>query len=133
MPVNFESHSDENYFLSIWTGKVTDTELVESYKRFFNSLEWIPGMNELADLSNLDLSEVTQEGLRDLAEFAKELYERNNMKDTITAAYCPHDLQFGMLRVYEALAEESPEAVKVFRDFDKAKEWLLSNQVLLSV
>ncbi|WP_136805589.1 hypothetical protein [Desulfosediminicola flagellatus] len=124
MPIEFKSHKSENYFLSKWSGKIYDSDMIEGYKSFFESDDWVPGMWELADLSEVDFTSISPEGLINFNQFTKSWYKANNIRKTQTAAYCPDDLQYGIVKTYETLSKDSPEIVRVFRDLNEAKNWI---------
>lgn len=63
MPISFTINHEQGYFISKYVGKLTDDELVESYKNFSEGDDWIPGLNELADLSEMDATIVTTDGI----------------------------------------------------------------------
>lgn len=128
MPIEFRAFKRENYYSSIWSGKVTDSEAIKIFKKFYSSPEWLPSMHELADLSQFDFSGISSKGLINMAKANQIMLEERNVTNIKTAVYSPRDLQFGMARVYEVWSEESPEYVKVFRDFNEAKSWLLNNE-----
>ena len=82
-------------------------------------------MDELVDLSDADMSQVTPEGLAGLADEIIQVFEEYNVTTYKTAVFSPHDLPFGFARLYEAYTFESPETVQVFRERDEALNWLL--------
>lgn len=125
MPIKITVYADEGYYLSRYIGTITDKEMQDVYSRFYTSAEWVPGMNELADISEADISEITSAGLEKLAKIVQEIFKQHHFHMKV-AVYAPHDLGFGMARVYSVHAE-SFESHKVFRNFDEAKAWLLDN------
>jgi hypothetical protein len=40
------------------------------------------------------------------------------------AVYSPHDLPFGLARMYEGMSDESIQKLYVFRERDEAEKWL---------
>ena len=128
MPIEFQVFKKENYFISTWTGKVTDNEALKIFKAFYTSPEWEPHMSELADISQLHFSGISSKGLMRMANFVKKKLVEHNVTNVISAIYCPHDLQFGIARAYQMWSDESPESIQVFRDFNEAKNWILSTE-----
>ena len=47
-------------------------------------------------------------------------------RSQVSAVVCPHDLTFGIGRMFESLAEADGRRVRVFRDQDDALSWLKS-------
>ncbi len=123
MTIHFAVNPSDTYFVSTLTGKVRDTDLVEAYRDFLDSGPWHAGLMELVDLEGADLSEVTADGLRKLTEVMTSSLDAENAT-VATAIYAPHDLPFGLARMYQAFADESPESVRVFRDLDEARTWI---------
>ena len=124
MSITFTVNHKDNYFVSSFKGIVTDDELLNSFKSFYESELWTPGMNELTDLSEGDASQISTDGLRRFAIFTEQVFIKNEVKLSKTAVYAPKDLAFGLSRMYEIMIDESPENFYVFKDIDKAKRWL---------
>ena len=123
MPVSFSVDQNEGYFTSHYTGTIHDPDLHLAWKQFLDGDQWVPGLNELADLSESDLSKVSTGAIKQLALYVKHTYESRGIK-TRVAIYAPADLPFGLARVYDTWATDSPETIRVFRDREKAVEWL---------
>ena len=123
MAIHFTAFPDENYFLSRYTAAVTDSELLERYRNFLESDDWQAGMNELVDVQDADVSRLSARGLRQLQDFA-ESFLGQQAATMRTAVYAPHDLPFGLARMYAAMAENSPELIAIFRDREAAWLWL---------
>lgn len=127
MAIHFTVFPDENYFLSRYVGAVTDSELLDSYRAFLEGeLEgehWQPGMNELVDAQHADFTQLSSRGLRQLQDFAESFLDQQGASMR-TAVFAPHDLPYGLARVYAAMAESSPELISIFRDLDNARLWL---------
>ena len=112
------------YFISKYEGTISDEEVLNAYNDFFQGKEWRPGLNELADLSDANVSLITNQGISRLVELNKRVFKAHNIDSVKTAVYAPEDLPFGLARMYSILAEDSPENIDVFRDFFEAKSWI---------
>lgn len=123
MAIDFTTFPDENYFLTTFSGTVTDAELLSRYQAFMHSEQWQPGMNELVDVAQGELTQLSSAGLRQLQEFT-EGFLGEQATAMRTAVYAPDDLPYGLARVYSALAETSPELISIFRDREEARLWL---------
>ena len=64
------------------------------------------------------------DSLQRLAEFKNEHYLKQGVRHVKIAIYAPGDLAFGIARMYDALAHQSPEEVRAFRDVRAAIRWL---------
>jgi hypothetical protein len=83
-----------------------------------------PDKAVLWDLRQMDFHDVSSDELRAFMINAKEISAmRSGEKSAIVA---PHDLQFGMMRMFEALAETARIEISfgVFRTIAEAKQWL---------
>ena len=127
MPIKFTIVKESNYFIAKWEGKINDAEIMEAYREFFEDDEWTPGMNELADFSQSNLTDVKSHSFDRLGQYIHRTYKKNNVADMKCASYAPEDLAFGLLRLYELITDDdSPETTKVFKNIDEAEQWLTS-------
>ena len=65
---------------------------------------------------------LSPEHVRDLSMLANG----QSFRSQVSAVVCPHDLTFGIGRMFESLAEADGRKVRVFRDQDEALAWLRS-------
>ncbi|HTM44316.1 MAG TPA: hypothetical protein VL137_05145 [Polyangiaceae bacterium] len=121
MPLCIEIHKAEGFLTCRYIGDVTDGELYDSWKAAYESPDWVPGMPELADLSELGHASVTLAGLQRLAEFCRATYERHGVSKVKVIVYAPQPAGYGIVRMYQAFSELSPEEVIVTKDLDQAK------------
>jgi hypothetical protein len=128
MSITFTIYTDKGYFLSKYEDRVSDDELLHAYQEFYSGDKWQPKLNELVDVSDVDVGKITANGLRRVAEYTKSVLREHGLNAVKLAIYAPHDLPFGLARMYEAFTEESPESVHVFRDLVAAKRWLESEE-----
>ncbi len=128
MPIFFTIETEANYFLSRYVGKLSDTDLVHYYsKDFFGCGKWVPGANELVDLSQADLGQITAQGVEELITYRLSVFKASPIKAPVkVAVYATRDLGFGLARMYEALTDTSLEELMVFRSVEGAVTWLAS-------
>jgi hypothetical protein len=125
MPITIEVNHEAGYFVSHYKGAITDADLLNDWKSIFNSGVWRPDKNELADLSEADLSSLTTDGIKALAYYFNDLAtENNNTYMKKTAIYAPKTLNFGLARMYSAFAHSSSQYIDIFREREKAIQWL---------
>ena len=127
MPITFKVKNENNYFISVWEGSISDDEIYESYKKFYTSNEWSKNLNELVDLSNANVENITGRGLTRLAKYVENHFAMHKVTSSKTSVYSPNDIAFGLARVYEAWTSESPEEIRVFRNEKEALNWLDNN------
>jgi hypothetical protein len=53
---------------------------------------------------------------------------RESIGPSRSAIVAPSDRAYGMSRMFEVFAEESSIDVRVFRDFDEAKRWVVEGE-----
>lgn len=124
MPITFELKESDNYFITKYVGIIRASELLNSWIQFLEGDNWIPGLNEFADLSEADLSELNKYDLIRLSTYVDRIYAANNINQVKVAVFAPSNLPFGMSKMYEAYSEQSSELVQVFRSKEEALEWL---------
>jgi len=100
-------------------GAPSDRDLHAFYQLLYEDPAWRQDYWELADFSQGDARHITAEGLR---EFAEQAAAHEGEKRT--ALVVPHDLTFGLARMYEELARSSPEEIRAFRELSEALAWL---------
>ena len=123
MPILHTINEELGVVLSSWVGDISDSDLLLSYEQLYQNENWKPGFNEIVDLRNAELSDVTSEGLEQLSITVKQI-TAGKCEVFKTAVIAPDDLPFGLARVYEAVSADTPERVMVFRDLKHAFVWL---------
>jgi len=124
MPIIFTVNPGDSYFVSQYKGAITHKSVLDDYKSFYASGEWIPGTNELVDLSEADLSSLTNREIDALVDDMRNFYIENNVTSLKVAIYAPETLKYGLSRIYDALSYGSPEEIEIFKDRQKAIQWL---------
>jgi hypothetical protein len=128
MPILFEVEPSEGYLTSKWVGPIRHEEVVRSYRAFFESDAWMPGLNELADFSQADLSHVPHFVLMQLGTYAEAFYKQRGITEVKVAVWAPHNLPREISELYRALAYDSPESLHIFRARDEAISWVTKEQ-----
>ena len=102
-------------------GPTTDADLIAALEAFYARG---PTLHLMWDLSSADLSEVDTDGLRRVLATARSLAA--GRPGGRTAIIAPEDLQYGLSRLYETLADLAGHAIghKVVRTAAEAHEWL---------
>ena len=116
---------EAGYFVSYYKGPITDANLLNDWKSIIDNGTWIPDTNELADLSEADLSGLTTDGIRALADyFISMSTDRNVASMKKTAIYAPNELNFGLARMYGVFAFKSSQKIEFFYVREEAIQWL---------
>ena len=119
MSVTLDLESIEGIAIGIAHGSLTLNEIEESAEAMWRVVR-APKIRILWDLrdARFDLSGTE---VRGLAEFAKRLVSGAALR---TAFVASRDLEFGLLRMFEVLREAKGARMSVFRDRERALEWL---------
>lgn len=109
--------------ISRWGERADDEQMLDTYTRIYKDPDWRPGMDEFADLRGADLAGVSTKGLQRLAWMSEE-----NQADADevprSAVLVDRDVNYGLARMYDALAADSQETVRLFHDVQEAADWL---------
>jgi len=124
MAIKFEVHESCPYFISYWEGAITNSELIPSYSSFFESSDWNPGLHELADLTKVDMSQVTTGGMIDLANWTEDFYREKEVRCVKAAVLISQGRGESRPLIYQAWAVQSPEQIRIFQDRAEAVGWL---------
>ena len=123
MPIVYSIRHGEGLVVSRHIGAVCDQELIDSYRELFNQPDYDPCYNKLVDLRETDCMERSVKSLECMADLVK-IGHACSMKRCKAAIVAPHDLSYGLARVFQVLVEDTPEEVRVFRELPKALDWL---------
>jgi hypothetical protein len=104
-------------------GKITTKDLINAIIEF-NKNE--PTPNVLFDFTRGDLAELQDYDIQHIARVSINSAEKRLFGKTALVASA--DLEFGLSKMYESYKEfkNLPFETKVFRDTDKAYQWILS-------
>lgn len=127
MPITYRIDADKRTIRTKAVGYVTLQEVIDH----FRALEQDPECPERADVL-LDLSEVESlPETRQLSTVIDELKRiRGKLRFDACAILASRDALFGMMRMFEALAEEFFRVTRTFRIATEAEAWLTSKQSL---
>jgi len=123
MAITHTLYKKEKIVFSTLSGIITDSLLLESYAALYTSKDWLPGLDEVVDLSHADMTAVSADGMQRLAALTMS-HTKSKCESFRTALIAPDDLIFGLSRLYEGVSEESPEQVMVFRNLSQACDWI---------
>lgn len=124
MPIIFSMNHEGGYIVAQYKGAISDEALLDEWKSYHNSFDSIQGINQLADFSEADLSGLTTNGIQALADYFIIINGKNNITSMKIAIYAPRELSFGLSRMYEALTYDTGQDIEVFKDREKAIQWI---------
>lgn len=121
MGLSHRFYDDQSIMLSTWSGHISDSELMRFYMAVYNNSHWQPGYNEIIDIRDADLKDLSNEALANLSELATSCLKGASLKLAIIS---PSDLSTSLARIYEAFTHVPNESTKVFHHLSEAIEWL---------
>ena len=126
MPITYQIDTDSGTIRTKGVGQLTLQEVIDH----FRTLEQDPQCPQRADVL-LDLSEVDSlPAPPQLSTVVKELGRvRGKVRFGACAILTSRDALFGMMRMFEVLAEESFRVTRTFRIAAEAEAWLASQQL----
>ena len=104
------------------SGKLTFADVANAYRAMIDHAEFRPGMQALWRFEDVEGPALSSEEIRDVVSIQQETKSRRG--PARVAIFVERDLDFGIVRVYEALAGSVPIDVRGFRDLDEATGWL---------
>ncbi len=124
MTIKFSVNHDDKYVVMKFTGQITDQELFDAYAEYYRRDEWFPSLNQLTDLSQADMTDVTASGLQNLAYHVEQIYRQNIVSLARVATFALDSLPFGLARMYKGMTGKIPRRFRVFRRLKDAEDWL---------
>jgi hypothetical protein len=129
MPLSVKVVHAERLRYSVATGTLTDEDLVMAYGGMLADLAFDPALDHLIDLTGVDRLEVTERGVRavaDLLAVADEALPAGVRRRA--AAVATSDEALAALSLYKAYREQErpspPVEIRLFRTVREAREWL---------
>lgn len=122
MPIHVEVDKRNHVRLITLLGVIDDAELLQFFSNYWKSSTYDSSLDELYDMTGLEVSQITSPGLRELANANLEL--NRHAPGVKSAVVAPRDLVYGLNRMYQVFVEDSPTSLQVFRDLPKARQWL---------
>ncbi len=125
MPVTYTIDTQERVIRTRCMGMVTFAEVVEHFQALERDPECAKGLDVLLDVSEVDsLPDASQ--IRAVALELKKI--QKNVKFGACAIVAARDALFGMLRMFEVMAQEYFRVICVFRATNEAEAWLVSQR-----
>ena len=122
MPITSKIMPSQDLTIFTAEGEISFSEASESISNYNTSNNPRPTKNILWDLRNASLASLTPYQVTCLADLSAKYSElRYGGKTAIVA---PHDINFGIARVFEAETMDVPREFIVFRDWDQALRWM---------
>lgn len=124
MPIATQIESATGLRIHKVTGSLTFTELRETLQALYASPDFRPEQNALWDLRDSVLTTFTTAQVREIVEPVRSHWGTRGAPRA--ALVVCRDADFGMARMYELqLDVEGTAEVRVFRDLEEARVWVL--------
>ena len=113
---------DEKLVYIVGNGRLTDEEMADCVRDLRSDPMLQPDMNVLSDMRAIEMG-FTPNGIRKMLDIMVSTEDRRS--EAYAALVVARDVTFGMARMFQLRASEhvSPN-FEVFRDVEKARDWL---------
>jgi hypothetical protein len=124
VPITVAVDPEERVRYAVFSGEVTDRELVEAFRGSIDSPDFDPTLNGLVDLRAVRTLDVTSNGIWQLGQILGASDRAGPPRRVAIVA--SSDFQFGMARMAAALLSTGGRstAYEAFRDMGVARAWL---------
>lgn len=125
MSVEFRIEKDEGIIYGTLKGEVNYTEVLSALTGLVEGEDYDSDLNGITDLREMKW-ESDQSDLRKLVQFL--IRHRKQIGRSRSAVVVSSDRTYGMARMFEVFSSESSIKVRVFRDYDEAKRWVIGER-----
>ena len=124
MGVSFDAEG--KFIRCLVTGELTFDDFVRSFQEIVTHPEFRPGMDVLWDFHGASMARMDQAMLR---RIASHLREREHLRrGARVAVVVTGDADYGIIRMYEAIADTPAETFRIFRTLAEAERWLRADR-----
>ncbi|MCR9092847.1 MAG: hypothetical protein NXI30_01395 [bacterium] len=122
MPMTYSIDVDEKLVYIVGHGRLTDEEMVDCVRDLRSDPMLQPDMNVFSDMRAIEMG-FTPSGIRKMLDVMVATEDRRS--EAWAALVVARDVTFGMARMLQSRAREhvAPH-IEVFRDVEKARDWL---------
>lgn len=118
MTLRYTVYREQQIIITNASGRLTLDNMKKHMQTVQKHPDIEPDFNHIFDLREAVKIDITTGDVKQLAEFS---FFNEQSKRAIVA---PTDLFYGMSRMYEVFKNESSVNIKVFRNYEEAKEWV---------
>lgn len=118
MPVSYSINRDQCLVVSRLWGTLTEDDVHEHNRKLRVDPAFDPGYRQLIDVTGL--TEILV-GTQAITETARDQYFTPGTRRAFVAT---SETAFGLARMFAMRAEASGQTIEVFRDRERAEEWL---------
>ncbi len=134
MTISYAIYPEYGLLLTRYIGIITDRELIDTYAKAYNDLQFSNSFKELSDLREVENSTVSAEGMRQLAKMIDAM-NKGREEPAHSAQIVKTKFHIGLCRMYGAYSDlHSDEKHKYFYTISEALDWLgISSEPLLKL
>lgn len=118
MPFEYTIDLPRSIVLSRGWGALTDGELVAHARALAVDPRFKPHFRQICSFLEVSDVQVTAAGIREMTLLNP--FGAGARRALVVKS----DVAFGMARMYQIMRDDSPDEVEIFRDLDRALEWL---------
>ena len=123
MPVTYHIDKTQNVLFAKATGELTAEDIQEFRRTAADDSEFDRRLDNIFDFRSISGVQLTGEEVRELT-FGAVFHEHSRR-----ALVVPHELMFGMSRMYSLFIGAEADVMKDFYDMDEARRWLGLDQI----
>jgi hypothetical protein len=121
-------HTEPNHFEIKTKGKAEVSGFSSFLTEIFTHSEWVPGSSVLLDHSELILRSFNTDEVRSVSRFV--LNNTDKIGSGKWAFVISSNFAYGMARMWQIITEEkAPMEINIFKNREKALEWLMSKDM----
>ena len=124
MPIETTVYKEPQVIIRTATGQLTFEEVKSAITGVAEMPGYAKGMSAIWDLRKANIYKFTEDDLYRIVEVIKGGIEDRGTGFKL-ALVASEDFEFGMSRMWEAIAQDLPLEIKVFRDMDEARTWVV--------
>lgn len=133
MPIYHFIRERHAVVISVHVGATSDDEFLDAYEALYANPQFSHDYRQLIDLSSADSRPRSATALKRVSYLVMRTF-KDDLEVPRFALVAPHDLSFGLSRMYEVFRDELPGEVLVTRNPLEATKWLdIPHEILTEV
>ncbi|MCK5701808.1 MAG: hypothetical protein KAI29_11665 [Cyclobacteriaceae bacterium] len=122
MPITYDIIEDQQLVLAKGSGVVSGIDVIEHLESLAADKRYIAPMKKIIDYRSIDSLKISQEEAISIA-LKKDTFNKK-FNGEKCAFVSPEDITFGSSRVHQSLIDNTSINTAVFRQIEKALDWL---------
>ena len=126
MPVKTVIDQKTDVIIRTVKGGFTFQDFKSAFHGMLTPPDFQKNMPVIWDFTKADLSKIFKQDLDQIANHIKS-HTKNRGANYRVALVALRNLEYGVLRMFEATVYDLPFGIRVFRSFEEAKKWLIES------